>query len=391
MPQTTRRSRGYPVAMPPLLLLLAPHLALAADRCPLMRLSPPGTAISVQTAAGELSRSSLLRPILDLPCEDGVSVRIVAVQPWYRTGAGPLPQAGQALCLSAALLAPVADAPLMVWAPPPGAPRPALPEGTVLAGYQDPADCGDPALLLADGRRLPDRLLLGSAPTTAAALDQATALAARISTRLAPLSAAQVRVNDWGRVALPMAEELDAAGIADEVARESLLSPAQQERATVAWGPDRAWSHFPGSDAPLSDLWGEPGFTSALVDLLIDWRTHCRALPGMDPARCLVQVGDLAWHNDQKPDPLGHKDHFEGSCVDLRLFRSDGSRYEAWWNRPDDRPGRPAGYDPLLTGAFVAFARARPDTSRLIFNDPAIPAERARGHDDHLHLCLDPG
>ena len=79
--------------------------------------------------------------------------------------------------------------------------------------------------------------------------------------------------------------------------------------------------------------------------------------------------------------------------MDIRLFRRDGSRYEAYWNRPDDRPGWAKGYDAGLTKAFLQFANETIDIDTLYFNDPALIAavpglEARRGHDDHIHLCV---
>ena len=93
------------------------------------------------------------------------------------------------------------------------------------------------------------------------------------------------------------------------------------------------------------------------------------------------------------PDPLGHLDHHQGTCVDLRLFRADGSRYEAWWNAPDDRAGFPGGYSRQLTRQFLAYTLQEHDIQWAFFNDPAIRealpfVEPRKGHDDHLHVCF---
>ena len=100
-----------------------------------------------------------------------------------------------------------------------------------------------------------------------------------------------------------------------------------------------------GSDARFSDVWAEPDFIDRLVDLAESWQNWCVGNQIAQREHCTLQIGDLAWYNDRQPDPLGHKDHFSGRCVDLRLFRNDGSRYEAYWNRPDDRVGVEGGYD----------------------------------------------
>ncbi len=77
----------------------------------------------------------------------------------------------------------------------------------------------------------------------------------------------------------------------------------------------------------------------------------------------------------------------------MRLFRSDGSRYEAFWNKPDDRLGQATAYDQALTGAFLRYANETIDIQTLFFNDPVLIAatpglEARKGHDDHIHLCV---
>ena len=200
--------------------------------------------------------------------------------------------------------------------------------------------------------------------------------------RFGPLGLYQVPWTDWGRVGLPLTWMDDAAVEAEQL-REHLVTPAQRERAVVATGP--AWAHFLGADPAGSDSWANPEALRTLITLAADWRTAC------PEAACLLQIGDFSYYNETDPDPLGHKDH-EGDCVDIRLFRADGSRYEAWWNRPDDRDGATA-YDRGRTLAFLKFAVERAPVREVFFNDPevirALPAVKPlRGHDDHMHVCF---
>ena len=228
-----------------------------------------------------------------------------------------------------------------------------------------------------------------TADERAAALEVAAAYA-RLFGAAVPLGG--LRVSAAGRVALPMAEELDPDAIAAEWTREQLDTPARREKATVARGPGGAYTHFLGTDPPGSDLWGEPWAIIGFLELAAGWQRRCAALlPPADRGRCALQVGDFSWYEDRRPDPLGHKDH-RGGCLDLRLFRTDGSQYEAWWDRPDDRPAFAAaggGYDRALTAAFVRYALDSHGVPELYFNDPAVPgAVPLPGHDDHVHLCL---
>jgi hypothetical protein len=212
----------------------------------------------------------------------------------------------------------------------------------------------------------------------------------------------KVTSTPWGTVALPMMHELTPEERKQEYQREHLRTPQQRQRATDALGPSRhghpVYTHFLGSDAPRSDRWGSPGLVVTLLTLFDQWAQHCRdtlpaTIPSARPETCVVQVGDLAWYNDTRPDPLGHTSHFDGKCVDIRLFRNDGSRYEAWWNRSDDRPEAVGGYSRSLTQAFLEFVTTRFEPSVVYFNDPRVVESVKgvlpfRGHDDHMHLCF---
>jgi hypothetical protein len=219
------------------------------------------------------------------------------------------------------------------------------------------------------------------------------AVRAAWESRFGPLSG-EVPWTDWGFVGLPVVA-LDDAAIAAERAREHLDTPERVEKGWVSVGPTRdgvpVYAHFLGSDAPGSDLWGEPDAIVAVLDLTDRWWTHCTDDLGEAPARCTLQLGDIAWFNPVVPDPLGHRDHHTGRCVDVRLFRTDGGHYEAWWNQPDDRPGVDGGYDRDLTRAFLAWTMASTEVTTAFFGDPEIGVagvEPKHGHDDHVHLCF---
>ena len=213
---------------------------------------------------------------------------------------------------------------------------------------------------------------------------------AAIEARLGPLEA-PLSVSEAGRIQLPLTHRYDPVRLAKEHVAEGLDTPERQQKAEVGVGPGGAWRHFLGADPVGTDCWATPATLLALVHLTADWHQHCTANLGQDTARCALMVGDISTDRSIRPDPLGHKDHYRGDCLDLRLWRTDGSRYEAWWNRPDDRPGRGHAYDAATTRAFVAFAAARPEVRDLFFNDPeATGAIAVPGHDDHLHLCLGP-
>lgn len=313
----------------------------------LLRVAPPGHgAIGVEAGNLWVPRDTTLQPREgDCPHET-VPVTVLVVDEWYRRKQVRLPQTGQSMCLRAAVLRPL----------------------------------GQP-----DGDERAER-----------------AVGAAYFRHFGPIDASAIKSTPWGRVALPFARELSDEAIAQEWASEQLETQAQRQRATVAEGPRRrgepVYTHFLGSDAPRTDRWGDPDAVIKLLDLISGWSTHCtEQLPAQvvhaSPRTCTVQLGDLAWYSDQHPDPLGHKAHFDGRCVDIRLFRDDGSRYEAWWNRSDDRIGSTGGYSRELTAAFLAYAYAHHTPATVYFNDPqivsAVPGVEAQpGHDDHIHLCF---
>jgi len=215
-----------------------------------------------------------------------------------------------------------------------------------------------------------------------------------------PIGLASIEWTEWGFVGLPLVP-LTRSEIDREAAAEGLDTPEREEKVWRAVGPSRGgvvYAHFEGADAPRSDRWARPETVVAFLGLASGWWDHCTKVLAGDPAMaansrtCTLQVGDLAWYNGVRPDPLGHVDHWQGTCVDLRLFRTDGSHYEAWWNRPDDRPGRTGGYNRPLTRAFLEWALANAPVSAAYYGDPAIDVpgvEPLPGHDDHLHLCFE--
>ena len=198
-----------------------------------------------------------------------------------------------------------------------------------------------------------------------------------------------VEINPWGYVALPHAQILTASDAVAADAAEHLDTPSRQEKGIRAIGPNEAWLHFWGADPPHSDHWAPPEYITQWVELAAGWSQHCLAQGLGSTTQCALKIGDLAWLNPKLPDPLGHKTHFEGRCMDIRLFRNDESTYEAYWNRADDRPQAVGGYSQALTQAFVNYAHVHTAVDVFYFNDPNVTGVQvSRGHDDHLHLCL---
>ena len=313
---------------------------------PLERVVPTGRELGLQMGAHWLPRDSMVSASAGVCDAQERSVKVVTVDPWYRVPGVTVVPPGTVGCVAADSLTGAKSAP------------------------------GDPVM-------------------------EAQVRAAYVE-RFGPIEETAIKSTPWGRIALPMAHEFSAAELQDEIKREKLQTPKQRERAVVAMGPEidghAVYAHFLGSDAPRSDRWGRPDTVIRLMDLSLAWAKHCRSvlpasIPEAGPETCLVQYGDLAWYNDRRPDPLGHRDHYAGTCVDIRLFRTKPSRYEAWWNRPDDRPGASGGYSQALTAAFLAFAVQTAEPTVIHFNDPAVQENvpfvtPARGHDDHVHMCF---
>ncbi len=350
---------------------------IAAAACPLLVVESAGQEIGVDVGGALLSVDSLVQP--SGPCPGGQQVTVVSENYRYRSRADVWVAEGEGVCVPAAALAPLGDR-VLIASPAPGEPA-ALRSGTVL-------DCDDAS------PQTWDQLL----PARPAQLAAAQQVHRAWEEHFGPVPLSAVPVSAWGYVALPLPEPLTDEEIALWADAEGLVTPSQREKGLTDLGPwlegALVYAHFTGADARFSDVWGQPDAVVALIALAAGWHTRCLALPPpASPQTCALQIGDLAWYNAREPDPLGHTHHRLGRCVDLRLFRDDGSRYEARWDRPDDRQGARGGYSALLTAAFLTYATTEHPVTVAYFNDPAViaavPGVQARaGHDDHMHLCF---
>jgi hypothetical protein len=357
--------------------------------CALFVLTAPAARIAVPVGAAKWPVGALVQAEpAAAPCPAAQAAARLVGWPAALGPASGGSRPGDRGCVPTAALAPLDGRVLRSSAPLPGAPAGPAAPGTEWTPRGAPV-CGGPLPTATGPVPLawlhPVEVLDGAARDGLAQVRAAASAAGG-----GPVPEAALRVAPSGRVGLPLVEEWDEAAIAAERAREGLDTPARAERVTVGRGPAGLYTHFWGADAPFSDLWGPPDVIASWLRLFADWATHCAStLHPADPTRCTPQVGDLGWFGPARPDPLGHKDHIDGRCLDLRLFRVDGSRYEAFWDRPDDRPGRGTAYDGPTTRAFVAFVAARPEVGPVFFNDPAAAGAQALpGHDDHIHLCV---
>ncbi|MBW1877257.1 MAG: hypothetical protein JRI25_03590 [Deltaproteobacteria bacterium] len=389
------------------LAVLADAPAHAAE-CDLRSVRPPAEtpdAIAAVVSSPEddapvrLAVGSLVLARADEVCGAEALVRVVSGNYWYNVGDAPVAMGGDRLCVDPRWLQPVREPWLLAMRPPPDtAPDERVPVGSLLtAPAESPVDCETASLRVGEAEIAVEALAF------ARPADEGQLLAARRvqeawTHHFGPLGLEAVPYTDWGFVGLPMVRFSGRDEIRATWAAEDLVTEAQREKAVTSEGPRREdgapyYLHFLGADPRFADLWARPGTLVVLIALIHGWSDHCVTVLGRSPEVCTVQVGDLAWYNGRRPDPLGHSDHFEGRCVDFRLFRSDGSRYEAYWNQPDDRPGRPDAYDAELTRAFLAFALANAPVLRVYFNDPTVHrdlagVEPSPGHDDHLHMCF---
>lgn len=363
--------------MGPLLLLPA---ALAGD-CSLHRVAPADPH-TLATASG-VPRNTLVMRTGD--CPTGAAVRTLSIDPLY----APAAQNGDA-CVAEGDLASVDTLHWVVPAPWNRDDPLRYPQtpGRILDPLPATIPC-DPTHLAFGAQRIALDALGPLRPAEPDTLAAVLSIQAHAIQRFGPLRLTDISWTHTGRVSLPWVHWSTAAELAETMAREHLKTDEQQDRAVRAAGPSDHYLYFRGSDSIRSDIWGTPDTIHALIDTLADWKASC---PGA-PEHCVVQLGDISWYSAKRPDPLGHRDHYGGTCVDIRLFRDDGSRYEAWWNRPDDRPEHTdtVGYSRTLNAAFVAHLLARADVQRVLFNDPAATgATAARGHDDHMHVCFEP-
>lgn len=359
--------------------------------CSLLEVSPAGVsapftregvALPGWAAGEELPAGALVRG--EGRCEDGsVAVSVLALPRWTSSALAS-PPLGARGCAPAEALSP--------------------PEGQFLVGeHAWPLRAGEVVALggvcdawTAYGLSLNELAMQVLRPVSARQLRDAVAVQRAYQARFGPLSLADVPLTGGDFVGLPLPTALDAAALAEEHRREGLDTPERRQRA-VRWlgGPVNgrpSYAHFLGADAAYSDIWALPETLYRLFEVAEGWARAC-PVAATEPQRCLLQIADLAWLEDTLPDPLGHKDHHSGRCVDLRLFRDDGSRYEAWWSQPDDRPGAVGGYDQELTIAFLDWVSARSPVTMILFGDPAarraVPTVRyAPAHDEHIHLCF---
>lgn len=167
--------------------------------------------------------------------------------------------------------------------------------------------------------------------------------------------------------------------------------------------PDKAYVHFTGPDSIGTDDWAKPDTLCSLMDIAKDWKKNC-AGPG-----CALQIGDMSFPTpavlENGRDPLGHLQHSDGTCIDMRPFRKDRKMEGVNLKYSFQE------YDRVRTKKFIQFLISSGATP-VYFNDSQIvqssnPGRKRKscdlknpkndekqgvfsceGHSDHIHFCL---
>ena len=359
--------------------------ALQSGLCPLAVLIPQQEdAIHVHSQEGALTRGGLVRALPDASCAPSeVRVEVLSQVYFYRYGVELAP-IGSQVCVSLQEIQPLSNHALYLLHPPPD--DMGLVSDSVLLNWSYSNICLERYIHTKEEGHLDFSQLRWVQVLSMENALLHTQLTSQWFSEFGNWIWGRVWVNDWGRVALPLTYFVRSEQ-QNEYAKEKLRSPEQKSRATVAYGP--RWLHFLGTDPLFSDVWGTPEYVQQLMFLTKVWNTWCQERDFVsNKDSCLMQIGDIAWFNPKNPDPLGHKTHDQGTCVDMRLFRSDASRYEAYWNKGDDRKGFSKAYDKKLNAAFIDFMWDQ-GASVILFSDKSTHAKWAPHHNDHIHVCFD--
>jgi len=349
-----------------------------------MAVVSPKAALDVHLSypKGVVTRGALVRvlPYQDCP-QQKLHVEVLSQVYFYKTGKPLLPQ-HQQVCVSLEDIHPAQDYMLSFLSPPPD--DSGLVQEFPIMNWNHTGDCFSSVLEHEEGAFDFSEINWLYAISAKTAQDVYT-LQETWASQFGQWVWGRVWINDWGRVALPL-EYLSKKELTAEINKENLRTKKQKSKVTVGRGPD--WLHFLGTDPLYTDVWGSMDHIQLLVSLSTDWHAYClkdAKVENLDS--CVLQIGDISWFNHKRPDPLGHKTHYKGRCIDLRLFRTDASRYEAYWNKKDDRKGYGFAYDPYLNSRFVDFLIEN-EMEDVLFSDHRTNARWAPRHNDHIHFCF---
>lgn len=359
--------------------------ALQSGLCPLISVQPHREkAIHIKTSKGNIARGSLMRLEPWKKCSRGRFQATVLSQVYfYQQPRKKLVPHGTTVCISPQDIEPLDNYVLYFLHPPPDDMGSVLDITSFFS--HSPHSCSSTIEL--DGASYHDVQLSWAYIMP---LEHALILLEKQKewyTDFGEWILGRIWVNDWGRVALPLAYHSHEE-IKQEHHREALKNRKQKSKAVIAHGPQNLWLHFLGTDALYSDVWTHPHKLQYLINYTKKWHKKCLQDPQISNySACTTQIGDIAWYNSTMPDPLGHRTHYTGNCVDIRLFRSDASRYESFWNRDDDRKGRKKAYSLYMNRQYIQLLQNE-DMETILFSDPRIPFSLAPKHDDHIHFCI---
>ncbi len=197
----------------------------------------------------------------------------------------------------------------------------------------------------------------------------------------------KIEVNEWGLVRLVMDDDQK---LDDEIMGRS---------------PNKSFVHYQGSDPHGSDTWIEPKSYCGLINLTEGWKKICSG------ANCTPQIGDISFRTPSKvqgkiTDPLGHRHHASGTCVDVRPFRNDSQFKGVTITDPTGL----LEYNRKTTAEFLKYLISQ-NIGPIYFNDQELVAEYGpkinqscnleepekdigrgllycQGHDNHIHFCF---
>lgn len=359
--------------------------ALQSGLCPLAVVSPQQEdAVHAQGSEGVVTRGALLRALSESSCSSSeIKVEVLSQVYFYQYGA-ELSPVGSQVCIPLSEVQPISNQVLYFLHPPPD--DMGIVSDSVLLNWSYSDNCLERQIYTKEEGILDYSQLMWVQVLSVENALLHERLTSKWFAEFGSWIWGRIWVNDWGRVALPLAYFVHTE-LRDEYKKEKLVTSQQMSRATVAYGP--RWLHFLGTDPLFSDVWGTSEYIQQLIFLTKVWNNWCVGLDFVsNKDSCLMQIGDIAWFNPKNPDPLGHKTHDQGTCVDMRLFRSDASRYEAYWNKGDDRKGFGKAYDKRLNALFIDFMWDQ-GASVILFSDKSTHAKWAPHHNDHIHVCFD--
>ncbi len=171
----------------------------------------------------------------------------------------------------------------------------------------------------------------------------------------------------------------------------------------LKFSPDDSFVHFTGTDREKTDDWATPDALCSFIDVARDWKKVCSG------AGCTLQIGDMGFPSPTKmangKDALGHLQHADGSCMDMRPFRKDQTMEGV------NLDHYPEDYDHERTQNFVNLL-LKAGATPVYFNDSKIAKNslpgrtrqacdlanpkndekkgvfKCEGHSNHLHFCF---